>query len=89
MSLCDVEDVRLDTFVDVRKYAYVAVSYLVVRLGERVTVSLVATKYKAASLKPPSIPRLELQKPLIGVSGKFNEKCPSLANILKILVVRF
>ena len=65
--LCDAEDVQLHTFVDAGEYAYAAVSYLVVRVGECVTVSLVAAKCKVAPLKPLSIPRMELQAALIGV----------------------
>lgn len=67
LILSDSENIQLHTFVDAGEYAYCAVSYLVVQLGDRVTVTLVASKSKVAPLKPLSIPRMELQAALIGV----------------------
>ena len=74
--LCDAEDVQLHTF---KEYAYAAVSYLVVQLGERITVSLVATKCKVAPLKKLSMTLMELQAALIGVrSANSVQNIPSL-----------
>ena len=54
--LFDAEDLQLHTFVDAGEYAYAAVTYRDVQLGECGTVSLVAVKCKVAPLKPLSIP---------------------------------
>ena len=55
--VCYAEDVQLHTFVDAVEYAYADLSYLVVQLGERVTVSLVAQKNMDLWLSGPAFLR--------------------------------
>lgn len=47
--------------MDASEYAYAAVGYIRIQMGETVHVALVASKSKVAPHNPLSIPRMELK----------------------------
>lgn len=59
--------IELHTFCDASEKRYAAVSYWRINyIDKRIGISFVASKSRVASLKPQSIPRLELQAALLG-----------------------
>lgn len=80
----DNVEIQLHTMVDASIDCVAAVSYLRIKNGDHITVSLVGSKTKVAPIKPTSIPRLELTAALIGA-----RLANSISELLTLEISRF
>ncbi|XP_058826497.1 uncharacterized protein LOC131686249 [Topomyia yanbarensis] len=76
------DDLQIHVFVDASETAYASVAYLRFVDNGKPRCVLVGAKTKVAPLKPLSIPKLELQAPLLG-SRLLNKICTSLSLPIK------
>jgi len=61
LKLITATKISLHVFCDASEKAFCAIAFLRVEHSEEIEVSIVAAKTRVTPLKPPSIPRLELQ----------------------------